>query len=610
MAERNTTLADADLSVMPDFNRQENQANPWWRFVIRERSELFPNAELPYFARALRSVATARCLLVLGALGIEAYSVWVLRNSPQVLWPAGLAYALFSLCCLIAAFTIPKRRVLQAGIGLGVDWIASIALFGFVGAVTSGSAGGSPAPGNALMLVWPVLQAGVLGSGYLALMVALAQACYLSVQATVYAAGIVSGESVSVLYAVLVSAALVTIGWLSQQLASRLNTQETERAAAEQRARRLEAVNRLSLAELDDGVFVADVNGRVETANPAALRMLGLSDRALPTPLLSRADLTPVAEAFAKALQTGSELDQRVSWKRRGVEHVALVQCRVTKAEGQDAVVVFMRDAVRIDRQVHDAKLAAMGRLVAGIAHDIRNPLSAITQAGQLLREQHREAAPNASNANAVPGPGERLAGMILTHAERINDTIEDVLVLGRKPRDAAGLIELGVWLQDWAEEQHALGRATALELRLDNAAPIQSSLFASEIPKVDASELVKIRFHSDHLRRIVNNLFDNALRYCSGAVGSIVIMLNRSTDQSTLELVVANDGPVIEEPLRSQLFEPFMSGESRGTGLGLYICRELCQQNGAALQYRIMPQTRDWGAFVILLPLSAITHS
>lgn len=586
---------------MPDFNRQEQAPIPWWRFVIKQRGELFPNAELPYFVRALRSVATARCLLVLGALGIEAYSVLVLRNPPQVLWIAGLAYVLFSLCCLFAAFFIPKRRVLQAAIGLGVDWVASVALFGFVGAVASNAAGGSPAPGNALMLVWPVLQAGVLGSGYLAVLVALAQACYLSVQASVHAAGLVSGESISVLYAVLVSAALVAIGWLSQQLASRLNAQESERAAAELRARRLEAVNRLSLAELDDGVFVADVSGRVETANPAALRMLGLSDRALPTPLLSRADLTPVAEAFAHAVRTGSEQDQRVSWKRRGVEHVALVQCRVTKAEGQDAVVVFMRDAVRIDQQVHDAKLAAMGRLVAGIAHDIRNPLSAITQAGQLLREQHREAA---LLANATSGSGERLAGMILTHADRINDTIEDVLVLGRKPRDAAGLIELSVWLQDWAEEQHTLGRATALELRLDHAsAPAQTSLFASEKPQVHNDEPIKIRFHTDHLRRIVNNLFDNALRYCSGAPGSIVIMLNQLADQSALELAVANDGPVIQEPLRSQLFEPFMSGESRGTGLGLYICRELCQQNGAVLQYRLIPQARDWGAFVIKLP-------
>jgi two-component system sensor histidine kinase PilS (NtrC family) len=319
---------------------------------------------------------------------------------------------------------------------------------------------------------------------------------------------------------------------------------------------------------------------------------------------LSRADLLPLAEAFAYAVRNSTEMDQRVTWKRRGEEHVALVQCRVTKAEGQDAVVVFMRDAVRIAQQVHDAKLAAMGRLVAGIAHDIRNPLSAITQAAQLLREQHDDA------AKPGVGTGDRLAGMILTHADRINDTIEDVLVLGRKARETADPIEIVVWLQDWAEEQRVMGRAGPLRLKLEGVVPHEwGSLFESQRMATARVEIPKVRFHSDHLRRVINNLFDNALRYCSGVEGAIQISLKRPEGEHALELIVANDGPVISEPLRSQLFEPFMSGESRGTGLGLYICRELCQQNGAALSYRLTEPARRQGEFVIRLPLVATTE-
>jgi two-component system, NtrC family, sensor histidine kinase PilS len=595
------TTADADLSVMPDFspNASQQPKSRWavWRNFIRRRGELFPNAQLSYFVRALRSVAGARCLLMLGAIAIEGYSVLVLRNAPQPLWLIGLAYAIFSVLMLLCAYLMQRGRVAQAAVGLGVDWLASILVF----SITS-SASGVVVPSNALLLAWPVLQAGVLGSGYLALLVALAQACYLSVQAMGFAAGIVKGETVSVLYAVLVSLGLVAVGWLSQQLASRLNAQEAERELAEQRARRQEAVNRLSLAELDDGVFVADLNGRIETANPAALSMLGLIERGLPTLLTSRGDLLPLAEAFALAVQSGTELEQRVAWKRRGVEHVAQVQCRVTQAAGQDAVVVFMRDAHRLAQQVHEAKLAGMGRLVAGIAHDIRNPLSAITQAAQLLKEQHHDTQPS------TPSTGEKLAGMILTHAERINETIEDVLILGRKPRAAANTTEIALWLQDWAEEQRNVGRAGPLRLSLEAAIAAEPGpLFTSftHSGATDRAQHLSVRFHHDHLRRVINNLYDNALRYCSGAQGSIDISLQILNDEHAIDLVVANDGPAIQEPLRSQLFEPFMSGESRGTGLGLYICRELCQQNNSALRYRLSAASDRLGEFVIRMPLA-----
>jgi two-component system, NtrC family, sensor histidine kinase PilS len=601
---------DADLSVMPDFRPQASAAPrsvwDWWRDFIQPRGDWFPNAQLNYFVRALRSVAGARCLLVLGAIAIEAYSVLVIHNAPQPLWPIGLVYAVFSIALLIFAYWQPRGRVLQASVGLCVDWLASIGVF-----VIAGMGTGAVVPGNALLLAWPVLQAGVLGSGYLALLVALAQACYLSVHAMGYAAGIVTGETVPVMYAVLVSLGLVAVGWLSQQLASRLNAQEAEREQAEQRAKRQEAVNRLSLAELDDGVFVADLQGRIETANPAALNMLGLIERALPTLLTSRADLLPLAEAFTVAIHTGTELDQRVVWKRRGLEHVALVQCRVTQAAGQDAVVVFMRDAHRIAQQVHEAKLAGMGRLVAGIAHDIRNPLSAITQAAQLLKEQHHDAQVSSAGNTGAISTGEKLSGMILTHAERINETIEDVLILGRKPRVADKATEIAVWLQDWAEEQRNLGRAGPLRLNLEAAVSAEPGpLFSAYVNTGSTVQpQLSVRFHHDHLRRIINNLYDNALRYCSGAAGSIDIVLQVLNDEHAVDVVVANDGPAIQEPLRSQLFEPFMSGESRGTGLGLYICRELCQQNNASLRYRLSAASDRLGEFVIRMPLGYVAQ-
>jgi two-component system sensor histidine kinase PilS (NtrC family) len=109
------------------------------------------------------------------------------------------------------------------------------------------------------------------------------------------------------------------------------------------------------------------------------------------------------------------------------------------------------------------------------------------------------------------------------------------------------------------------------------------------------------VDFHADHLRRIINNLYDNAVRYASGKPGSIRVMTRNQGP--VVELAVSNDGPVIAEPLRTQIFEPFVSGESRGTGLGLYICKELCSQNRSTLEYRVLADGH--GEFALVIPLS-----
>ncbi|MBU6436889.1 MAG: HAMP domain-containing histidine kinase, partial [Betaproteobacteria bacterium] len=297
-------------------------------------------------------------------------------------------------------------------------------------------------------------------------------------------------------------------------------------------------------------------------------RMLGLKERALPTLLHSRAELAPLTEAFDRAVGEASAREQRVRWLRKGLHHDVFMQCRLTQAVGEEAVVVFLRDARRMEAQVQEAKLASMGRLVAGIAHDIRNPLSAISQAAELLSEQM---GPQAA----------RLPSMIATNVARINETVEDVLLLGRRQRAEAPLLDLNSWVEEWLQEQHALSRAGALIL-------------------IPARTDVAVHFHPDHLRRILNNLYDNALRYCSGRKGSV--RLTTRVTGAQVELAVGNDGPPIDEALRAQLFEPFMSGESRGTGLGLYLCRELCAQNGAQLDYRLAGSLH--GEFVITMAI------
>jgi two-component system, NtrC family, sensor histidine kinase PilS len=529
------------------------------RFALT-RHDLFPSGDSDWFVKALRSTATARFALASGGVAIELYTHLYMGESAGRIMVWGLYYWAFTVFALFAAMRTTHNRVIQAGLGLGVDLIAAIVVH---------SMSRASAPGNTLLLVWPVIEAAVLGSGMLAVLVALSVACYLSLLSAMQAAGGIQQQP-SLLYTILTSVGLLSVGVLTQQLASRLHVQEKERRSAERAMRRFEAVNDLALKELDDGVFVTDKDMRVETANPAALRMLGLSERALPASLTARAELSPIAVQVQIALIHRAQTESRVSWSRKGLSHEAQVQCRVTQAAGEDAIVVFLRDARRIEAQVHEAKLAAMGRLVAGIAHDIRNPLSAISQAAELIQERTPEAAG-------------RLPAMIAANVSRINETVEDVLLLGARDRSRSQRLELHAWLDEWYSERQALDRATGvLTLTLDRGDPT-------------------VDFHADHLRRVINNLHDNAVRYASGKAGSIRVQTH--CHETHVELTLSNDGPVIAEPLRTQIFEPFVSGESRGTGLGLYICKELCSQNRSTLDYRTL--TGGHGEFVLNIPLS-----
>lgn len=559
MSTQTSTPTDGDtlLTVLPDQPVAAPRM-PWWARLLPPRHELFPYSALPWFARAVRNTAIARFLLITGGGAVELYSMLWLGSGHPDLWLLAGGYWVFAGLAVAFAVSSPRTHSAQAALGLVVDIVAGMVLH----TISTRSA-----PGNAMLLVWPVIEAGVLGSGYLAVLVALVQACYLAVLAGVQSTGLF-GDQPSVLYAALTGLGLVAVGVLTQQLTARLHLQEAAREAAERAAMRYEAVHRLALAELDDGVFVASRAGKIETANPAALRMLGLKERALPTLLHSRAELAPLTEAFDRAVGEASAREQRVRWLRKGLHHDVFMQCRLTQAVGEEAVVVFLRDARRMEAQVQEAKLASMGRLVAGIAHDIRNPLSAISQAAELLSEQM---GPQAA----------RLPSMIATNVARINETVEDVLLLGRRQRTEAPLLDLNSWVEEWLQEQHALSRAGALIL-------------------IPARTDVAVHFHPDHLRRILNNLYDNALRYCSGRKGSV--RLSTRVTGAQVELAVGNDGPPIDETLRAQLFEPFMSGESRGTGLGLYLCRELCAQNGAQLDYRLAGSLH--GEFVITMAI------
>ncbi|RZJ02491.1 MAG: HAMP domain-containing histidine kinase, partial [Haliea sp.] len=226
--------------------------------------------------------------------------------------------------------------------------------------------------------------------------------------------------------------------------------------------------------------------------------------------------------------------------------------------------------------------MAAMGRMSAAVAHEIRNPLAAITQANALLEEDLQDA-------------GHRqLTGMVAQNAARLARIVEEILNLSRVQEQAPQVQTRALRLDDitqricadWAQ-QNAVGQ----RLR------VQTSTGATAV-----------LFEAEHLRRLLVNLLDNALRYATAAAHAIQVSTEISSGQ--VRLLVWSDGRPLEKTVQSHLFEPFFSSESRSSGLGLYICRELCERHGAVVGYQRVGRQQVEGNefFVVFKPASADT--
>ena len=233
----------------------------------------------------------------------------------------------------------------------------------------------------------------------------------------------------------------------------------------------------------------------------------------------------------------------------------------------EDYCVLLLEDLRSMQARVRQEKLAAMGRISAGIAHEIRNPLAAISQANSLLDED-------------ITAPAQRqLTTMIGENVQRLKRIVDDVMEVAPGGQESApGPIDLtplvGAIAADWARgAQVAVGEDRSV-LRL-------------EMPDEPLAAL----FDPDHLRRVLVNLLDNALRHAGQGPAAIVLRVF-APDARRAVISVASDGEPIAPDVERHLFEPFFSTRSRGTGLGLYICRELCERYGAVIEYRTRPES------------------
>jgi len=411
----------------------------------------------------------------------------------------------------------------------------------------------------------PVLLASVLGSVLLALGTAAGVTLILLVDAWRVSLQTPADITSHFLQAGLAGIGLFIVAFLTHQLASRLVREELRARRSGLAVRIQTHVNELVIESLTDGVLVVDARSVVRAANPAARQLLGAEGPAPMAPFVldSQTAWRAVAElARLTFLQRGDQIADIA------INHAGQNACRVRARtrltathddEVESLCVMFLQDLREMEARLRTEKLAAMGRMSAAVAHEIRNPLAAITQANALLGEDLTEPAQ------------QRLALMVQQNAQRLSRIVEDVLDVSRAQQKSDLTLPASLSLDatvrdictDWAR-QASSGRLIGLALDAANAL---------------------VAFDADHLRRVLVNLLDNALRYASHAPDSLQVSTHASmTGRATLQ--VWSDGAPLEPSVQRHLFEPFFSSESRSSGLGLYICRELCERHGAVIGY------------------------
>ena len=359
-------------------------------------------------------------------------------------------------------------------------------------------------------------------------------------------------------YTQLLQTALVCMGYFAMvgvAVALGRYTKASEDLAAQRGidVANLEQVNRLIIQDMQDGVLVVDLNGVVRGHNAQVTRLLGGFGRMRGGMRLS--EFSSVLHDYWRRWQEDFT-EALPPFKVEATQRLLRVRLVRIGSGLNGGTLIYLEDLGRAQSEAQQMKLAAMGRLTASIAHEVRNPLSAINQAAQLLEED-----------GAVAPEGQRLLTMIRNNARRIDRIVGEVLQLNRRDRQQPERVPLADFVHGLVEEiahaENMPARAVALSLPRD----------------------LVVSFDRGHLNQILWNLVRNAWQHCQKKEGSVRIAARAGYMGDAVIFELADDGPGIPVELRGQIFEPFFTTRPGGTGLGLYIARELADANGATLE-------------------------
>jgi two-component system sensor histidine kinase PilS (NtrC family) len=481
-------------------------------------------------------------LLLLMSAAIWGASLWFGSRDLTLFVAANAGYLLFSVACFVLIST-RRRFNLQLTVHVAAD-------VGFIVLLLYASNGISS--GLGLLLLTTLAGAGLISRGRLTLFYAALASIGVLLEQT-YEVLKLDAPETQFVQAGLLSTAYFAIAWLAHALARYTVASEQLAAQREIDLANMEQVNQLVIRDMQDGVLVVDERGTIRQCNARAERLLGPLPR-------GHGEATLVAYAPSLAAQfeewrdrTGVDTGPRTPFRN----NISARFVPIGGSRRQVGAVVFLEDLSRIQAEARQLKLAALGRLTANIAHEVRNPLGAISHAAQLLQEE-----PGVSDTTA------RLITIINENSRRLDKMVNDVLRLNRGERAHRERFRLDEFLRGFVEQFSQIEK-------------LDPAIFAVEL----AAE-PEVLFDRSHLNQVMWNLCRNALRHCRRATASIRIQVSMERAGSIVRLDVVDDGSGVSPATRAQLFEPFFTTAAGGTGLGLYIAREVCEANGATLDH------------------------
>lgn len=347
------------------------------------------------------------------------------------------------------------------------------------------------------------------------------------------------------------------VALLSQIIVHRMRQGEE---LAEQRAQdivNLQRLNEQIIRRMRTGIIALNPDRLILLSNEAAHQLLGLM--APITPMSRLEDISLLLDASFFAWQQNPLL-RAIPFKNTAESpQISVSFARLTPDASGGTVLLFLEDTTQLSQQAQQLKLASLGRLTASIAHEVRNPLGAISHATQLLAE-----------SELISGPDRRLLEIIEQHCRRMNAVVENVLTVSRRQPSTQQTLPLPEWLSRFREDYLGL-KAQDAELELKLHGP-----------------LINVRFDPEQLYQVVSNLVMNGLRYSRKRTGHATLRMEAGhldlNGLPYLDIIDFGDG--ISPAQREHLFEPFYTTESTGTGLGLYLSREICEANQARLDY------------------------
>jgi two-component system sensor histidine kinase PilS (NtrC family) len=348
---------------------------------------------------------------------------------------------------------------------------------------------------------------------------------------------------------------------LSAYTAKRLKESEKFAEEASHELETIVQMNEQIIQSMRTGIIVIKNNGLILMTNNAALELLGL------TSIDANSNLKDMSVDLYKrfidwnnnTIQNHQPIQQLQGLPdiQPGFSHIDQSKNPYEKIKGR--TLIFLEDATQLTQRFQQVKLASLGRLTASIAHEIRNPLAAINHAGQLLGETSADAAE------------QKLTGIINTQAKRLNGIVENVLQLSRQQRGTPEIINIYQWLIQFREEFISTHQLQAHQVQV----------------KINPED-INISFDSSQLHQVMWNLCANTINHSHMDVANIMINIQGEIDSEMNQpyIDIIDNGTGIDEETRTHIFDPFFTTSAEGTGLGLYITKEVIESNRAKIRH------------------------